>query len=241
MKETIMDLHQIAQMIDLSAVQTENDETYVRKLVDTAINVNCIAVFTLPSWILFTKSLLGSGTRILLGGPVGFPAGGNTTKSKVFETCELIKMGCSEIDVVINVGKLLSGHYKEVYDDIRAVVEAADKAPVKVIIECHYLSEKDILKSCDIVIESGASWVKTGTGWTATGATVENIRLISDHVGNQVKIKAAGGIRDLATLLQLYNLGARRFGLGLNSALSIIDELTKKELEEYPTTLKVQP
>lgn len=231
---TTLDLHQISQMIDLSAVQAENNESYIRKLVKTAIDINCIAVFTLPSWLPFAKTLLGSESPILLGGPVGFPAGGNATRIKVLETLELIQIGCSEIDVVINIGKLLSGHYKEVYEDIRSVVEAADKVPVKVIIECHYLSKKDILNSCDIVIKSGASWVKTGTGWAATGATAENIKLISDHVGNHVKIKASGGIRDLSTLNQLYDLGARRFGLGLNSALSIIDELTKKEHEEHP-------
>lgn len=239
MTEKNLDIHQIAQMIDLSAVQAENNERYIRKLVDTAININCIAVFTLPSWIPFAKSLLGPDTPTLLGGAVGFPSGGNTTQIKVFETSELIQMGCSEIDVVVNIGKLLSGHYKEVYEDIRSVVDAAEKTPVKVIIECHYLSEKDILKSCDIVIKSGASWVKTGTGWAPTGATAENVKLIRDHVGNQVKIKAAGGIRDLASLLLLYDLGARRFGLGLNSALSIIEELTNKEHEEHQAKIKV--
>jgi len=230
MIENELNLHQIAQMVDLSAVQAENDENYIRKLIATATNINFVALFTLPSWISFAKELLGENSPILLGGAVGFPSGGNTTSIKVAETHELIKLGCSEIDVVINVGKLISGFYQETYQDIHAVVEAAGSVPVKVILECHYLSEKDILEGCDIVIRSGAAWIKTGTGWPATGATVENVKLIRDHVGDQVKIKAAGGIRDLDTLLMFYNLGVRRFGIGLNSALTIIEELGNRDL-----------
>jgi deoxyribose-phosphate aldolase len=229
MVDSKLELHQIAQMIDLSAVQAENDAHYIEKLIATAKNINCIALFTLPSWIPFAKEMLGENSAIILGGPVGFPSGGNTTAIKVAETTELIEMGCGEIDVVINIGKLLSGRYQDAYDDIRAVVEAAGSVPVKVILECHYLSDKDILEGCDIVTKAGAAWVKTGSGWPASGATAQNIKLIRDHVGDQVKIKAAGGIRDLTTLLQLYDLGARRFGIGLNSALDIIEQLKKRD------------
>jgi len=238
MTDNLLNLQQIAQMVDLSAVQAENDKNYIRKLIATATNINCIALFTLPSWIPFARDLLGEDSPIFLGGAVGFPSGGNTTSIKVAETCELINLGCSEIDVVINIGKLISGFYQETFQDIRAVVEAAGNVPVKVILECHYLSEKDILEGCDIVIKSGAAWIKTGTGWPATGATVENVKLIRDHVGDQVKLKAAGGIRDLDTLLMFYDLGVRRFGIGLNSALTIIEELANRDFVMNSHTIK---
>lgn len=226
MAETKLSTQQIARMIDLSAVQAENDESYIRKMVAKAKEFNCITVFTLPSWIPFARELLGTGTEILLGGAVGFPSGGSTTSMKVAETVELIGMGCREVDVVINVGKLRSGFYREVLDDIQAVIDAAEDVPVKVILECHHLNAKDIRQGCDIAIKAGATWVKTGTGWPPTGATRENIKLIRDHVGEAIKIKASGGIRDLETLLQLYDLGARRFGLGLNSALNVLEQIS---------------
>lgn len=133
-------------------------------------------------------------------------------------------MGCQEIDMVINISKLRSGRSIEVLDDIRSVVEACEGRPVKVILECHYLSDKQILVGCDQLISAGAQWAKTGTGWAPTGATLKNIALIKAHVGTQVGVKAAGGIRDLKTLLDMYKLGARRFGLGLKSSTKILEE-----------------
>lgn len=226
MAETKLSMQKIARMIDLSAVQAENDERYIREMVDKAKEFHCITVFTLPSWIPFAKDLLGPDTDVLLGGTVGFPSGGTTTSLKVIETKELIGMGCSEIDMVINVGKLRSGHHQEVYEDVQAVIEAADGLPVKTILECHHLCDDEIRQGCDIAIKAGATWVKTGTGWPPTGATPGNIKLIREHVGDAIKIKASGGIRDLETLLQLFDLGARRFGLGLNSAKNILGQIS---------------
>ena len=225
MAELKLSMQKIARMIDLSAVQAENDEIYIREMVDKAMGFHCIAVFPLPSWIPFAKDLLGPETDILLGGAVGFPSGGTTTSLKVVETKELIGMGCGEIDMVINVGKLRSGLDHDAYEDVQAVIDAAGDIPVKVILECHHLVEDEIRRGCDIAMKAGATWVKTGTGWPPTGATRENIKLIREHVGDAIKIKASGGIRDLETLLQLYDLGARRFGLGLNSAKSILGQI----------------
>ena len=227
MAETKLTMQTIARMIDLSAVKAENDELYIRKMVDKAKEFNCVAVFPLPSWIPFIKGLLGPKPDILLGGTVGFPTGGHTTHTKVAETRELIVLGCDEIDVVINIGMMRSGFFDKVYQDVQAVIEAADGMPVKVILECHYLNEKEIRQTCDIAIKAGATWVKTGTGWAPTGATPENIKLIKDHVGDVIKIKAAGGIQDFDTLMQLYDLGARRFGLGLNSGINVLEQASK--------------
>jgi deoxyribose-phosphate aldolase len=215
---------ELCQTIDLSAVKAEDDEKYIHSLVACAKKYRCIAVYPLPSQTLLVKELLAGEKDILLGGAVGFPAGSNTTNTKVFEAKELVSMGCQEIDMVINISKLRSGQYQEVRDDISAVLDACDGKPLKVILECHYLNDKQILKGCDLVIDAKANWVKTGTGWAPTGATLSNVALIKSHVGDAVGVKAAGGIRDLKTLLTMYNLGARRFGLGLNSSQKILEE-----------------
>jgi deoxyribose-phosphate aldolase len=133
-------------------------------------------------------------------------------------------MGCGELDMVINIGLLRSGQYQRVLDDMRGVVEVAGRAPVKVILECHYLSEAEIRKGCELCLQAGAAFVKTSTGWAPSGATPENVALIKSCVGDAMAIKAAGGIRSLEMLMELYRLGARRFGIGVNSALQIFEE-----------------
>jgi deoxyribose-phosphate aldolase len=147
-----------------------------------------------------------------------------TDTPKVAEARELLQMGCGELDMVINLGLLRSGRYQRVLDDIQAVVDVAGGVPVKVILECHYLSDKEICKGCELCIKAGASFVKTGTGWAPTGATPENIALIKSCVGDAIAIKAAGGVRGLDMVIEMYRLGARRFGVGLNSAIQIFRE-----------------
>lgn len=215
---------EIAKLIDLSAVKAEDDDEYIKMLVESAKKYRCIAVYPLASRVPLVKELLNGEEDILIGGTVGFPSGGETTQSKVFAAKELISIGCKEVDMVINISKLRSKRYKEVQQDISAVVEACEKIPVKVILECHYLTEEEILQGCDQVLSAKAKWVKTGTGWAPTGATLKNIALLKSHVGDEIGVKAAGGIRDLKVLLQMYKLGARRFGLGLKSSTSILEE-----------------
>lgn len=211
----------IAQMLDISAVRTNSTDLRIAEVVQAAKEHHCYLVTILPSQTLLAKSLLGDSPSIKLGGNVGFPSGGQTTSIKVAETLELVKMGVDEIDMVINVAAHLSNRYKDVLSDIRAVVEAADGRPVKVILECYYLNNQQICKGCDLAIEAGATFVKTGTGWTPTGATPENVSLIKQHVGDQIKIKASGGVRGLDMVLELYRRGATRFGISFESAMRI--------------------
>jgi deoxyribose-phosphate aldolase len=215
---------EVARMMDLSAVQAQDDDEYIRSLVASARKYCCVAVIPLPSRIPLVRELLGEGGETLIGGAAGFPSGGETTASKVFQAREQIEMGCREMDMVINIGKLISGRHDEVRSDIRAVAEVCNGVPLKVILECHYLTPTQILKGCDLCIEAGASWVKTGTGWAATGATLENVTLIKSHVGDRIGVKAAGGVRDLQTVLRMYEAGVRRFGVGLNSGVKILRE-----------------
>ena len=218
----VLTVQEIARMVDLSAVRADSDEHEVRTLAQMAAQYGCACASTLPSHTPLLVELLSAEPAVRIGGNVGFPAGGTTTAMKALEARELLRMGCGELDMVINIGMLRSGHDAYVLDDIRAIVDAAAGAPVKAILECHYLSEDQIRRACELCIEAGAAFVKTGTGWAPTGATLENIVLIKSCVGDAIGIKAAGGIRSLETIRAMYRLGARRFGIGLRSAPLIL-------------------
>jgi deoxyribose-phosphate aldolase len=213
---------EIAQMIDLSAVHAEDDETSIRALVAAARQYHCHLVSILPSQTMLVKALLREvgqdGPPIAMGGNVGFPSGGQSTRIKAAETRELVHIGCEEIDMVINIAWLRSGREDYVLQDILGVVDIAKEIVpdtlVKVILECHHLTADQIRRGCDLCIEAGADFVKTSTGWAPTGATLENIALIKAHVGDAISIKASGGIRSQTTLLEMYRLGASRFGIG---------------------------
>ena len=182
----------IARMIDLSAVKAQDTEQDVRRMAETALAFGCVAAFVLPSMTPLLVELLGKGSSTAAGGVVSFPSGSDSTRLKVAQARELVEMGCTEIDMVVNIGKLLS-----LRDDIRAVVEAVKPLPVKVILECHYLSDEQILAGCDLAVEGGAAFVKTGTGWAETGAT----------------------------LLEMAHRGVSRFGLGWRTATEILNRV----------------
>jgi deoxyribose-phosphate aldolase len=215
----------IARMIDLSVVQCDDDETRVRALAQRAREIRPCVATTLSSWIPLMKELLADVDDVGIGGNVAFPSGAALPRTKIAETRHLVEAGCDEIDMVIDVGKLISGRYEYCLDDIRGVVDVAAGRPVKVIIECHYLSDDQVRQAAELCVRGGAAFVKTGTGWTPSGATVENITLIKSVVGDAVQIKASGGIRDIATLVEMYRRGARRFGLGLGRENAILDEV----------------
>jgi deoxyribose-phosphate aldolase len=220
MKLSIQDF---AGMTDLSAVRPDTEEIEIKALAEVARKYRCICVTTLPSYTPLIKELLADEPDIRISGNVSFPSGGGTSLMKVAEAKELLQMGCDELDMVINIGFLRSGQYQRVLDDIRGVVETAGRAPVKVILECHYLTNDEIRKGCELCIKAGAAFVKTGTGWAPTGATLENIALIKSCVGDAIEIKASGGIRGRETLTEMYRRGARRFGIGLRSAPRIFE------------------
>ncbi len=216
--------YEIAQMIDLSAVQPNATVEELHNVAKTAIEYNCICVFALPSLTPVLVDLLKDYPKILIGGVVGFPDGGATTAGKVAEAKELKEMGCNELDMVINIGKVRSGLWDEVKADIQAVKDEAGDTPLKVIFECHYLTDEEIVKACEVCCEVGVAWVKTGTGWAETGATLENTKIMKGTVGDRCPVKAAGGVRSLETLLAMYDIGVRRFGIGVRTAKAILDD-----------------
>lgn len=220
----VLTVKDIARMFDLSCVRTNSDESDIKALAESAGKYDCGHVSVMQCFIPDVKKLLSDRPDIKVVGNVSFPSGSDSTGVKVFQAVELKEAGCDEIDMVINVGKLLSGRYAEVEDDVKAVVEAAGGLPVKVIIEVSCLSRKEVEKACEMSINAGAAFVKTGTGWMPKGTTTEDIRLIRSIVGDQIRIKASGGIRTLDTLVEMYRLGVTRFGVNLRSGLAILDE-----------------
>jgi len=222
----------ITKRIELSAVKPNHTETDIGQLVKLAEKFNCGVVQTLPTNTLLARTLIPNDHNILVGSNIGFPSGAHSTAIKVAETKEMVNIGCDEIDVVINLPKFLSHHYNFVLDDLKAVVDHAAGLPVKVIIESDYLTIDQIKKACELLIEAGAAYVKTSTGWVGAGATLKIITLIKQHVGNAVKIKASGGIRNLTTILQMMDLGVERFGIGMTSSLPIFEEILAYKFDE---------
>ena len=215
---------QIAGMIDLSCVQSSSTLDDIADAVALARKYEVAAIFALPAHIPHLKELIGRD-KIPMGAVVGFPDGAATTAGKVAETQEQLAMGCVEFDMVNNIAWLKAGQDDLYLADVKAVVEAAEGKPVKVILECHHLTDAEIIHACELCVEAGVAFVKTGTGWAPTGATLENVKLMKDTVGDRCQVKAAGGVRAPATLQAMHRLGATRFGIGLGTARTILDGL----------------
>lgn len=143
---------------------------------------------------------------------IGFPNGYSTTAVKVFETKDAIENGASEIDMVINIGMLKDKRYQDVEDEIRQIKEACGEKILKVIIETCLLTEDEKIKMCEIVTKAGADYIKTSTGFSTAGATFEDVDLMRKHVGENVKVKAAGGISSFDDAEEFIRLGAERLG-----------------------------
>ncbi len=216
---------EVARLIDISAVRTAHGEAEIRDMVDNARKYSFFAVHVLPCWLPFLRGLLESCPEVLAGAPVGFPAGAHRTDIKAAEARALVADGVQEMDMMLNVGKLRSGDRRYVLEDIRAVVQAAGEVPVKVIIEAPLLSDDQIRLACDLCVQGGAAFVKTSTGWLPGGSTLPMIRLITAHLGGAIQLKAAGGIREVQTVLAMRRLGVARFGINLRSAVQIVSEV----------------
>ena len=211
-------------MVDISAVRAESTLEEVKEIADAAKKYGFICAFALPSFTGYLKKELEGANGVMLGGVVGFPSGSETTTAKVFQAMELKNAGCNEIDMVINIGMLKSGLDSEVIKDIRSVKEAVSPLPLKVILEVPLLTDEEIVKGALIVRDAGADFVKTGTGWAGT-TTYHHVELIKNAIGETIKLKVAGGVRDLETLTKMHMMGVSRFGIGYKSAISIMKEI----------------
>ncbi|MCK8817834.1 deoxyribose-phosphate aldolase [Natroniella sulfidigena] len=215
-----MEVNEIASIIDHTILSAEATKEEVITKCQEAKEHNFASVCINPAFVsLISKELEGSPVKVCT--VIGFPLGANTAETKAFETNKAIKEGADEIDMVINIGALKSGDWEVVQEDIKAVVEAAqDKALVKVIIETCYLTEEEKKKACQVAKEAGADFVKTSTGFGTGGATVEDIRLMREVVGEELGVKASGGVRSLEDAQNMIEAGATR--IGASSGVKIV-------------------
>ncbi len=192
----------------LKAVATKND---VKKLCEEAIKYDFMSVCVNPHFVAYASELL-KDSDVLVCTVVGFPLGANTTEVKVFETVDAIKNGADEIDMVINVGELKNGNYSYVEEEIRRVVEASDGKLVKVILETCYLTDEEIREASLCAKRAKADFVKTSTGFGSAGATVHAVSIMRETVGNEMGVKASGGVRSKADMEDMIKAGANRIG-----------------------------
>lgn len=211
----------LAQTIDHTLLKPDATIEQINKLCSEAVENDFYAICISPAYILHASKRL-KDTDVKIATVVGFPTGATTTESKVFETLDAIDCGAHEIDMVINIGKLKSGLLEDVYQDIVSVVGQAEEIPVKVILETCLLNTEEKIRASLLAQMAGAAYLKTSTGFSTGGATVEDIQLMKLIVENTMGIKASGGIKNVQTALQMIEAGAVR--LGTSSGVSIIEE-----------------
>ena len=216
---------QVAKTIDHSLLKPEMTRNEVKEGCEIAKKYDVASVCCKPSDVKFCADLL-KGTDVLVGTVVGFPHGSSTTSTKVFETEQAVKDGATEIDMVLNIGLLKSGLNAEVQADIAAVVKAAGGHTVKVILENAYLADAEQVTGCKLSEAAGAHYVKTSTGYAPTGATLADIKLMKESVSPTVKVKSAGGVRTLDSLLEYMDAGVTRSGASATGAM--LDEYVAK-------------
>lgn len=191
----------------LKQTATWND---IKELCDDAIRYNTASVCIPPSFVKKAKEYVNEKMKVCT--VIGFPNGYNTTAVKVFETSDAIKNGADEIDMVINIGMLKEKEYDAILNEINEIKKACGDKILKVIIETCLLTEEEKIKMCDIVSKSNADFIKTSTGFSTNGATIEDIKLFKEHIKNNKKIKAAGGISSFEDAERFIEEGASRLG-----------------------------
>ena len=205
-----MNTKQIAHYIDHTALTAEKTDADILKLCDEAIEHQFFSVCINSCHIPLAKQKL-AGSNVKICTVVGFPLGANLSSVKAFETQEAIAAGANEIDMVINVGWIKSNKWSAVKEDIQAVLNACNGTPLKVILETCLLTKEEIVQACEICKALKVAFVKTSTGFNKGGATVEDVALMKQTVGD-IGVKASGGIRDTQTALAMIQAGATRIG-----------------------------
>lgn len=210
---------EMGKFVDHTVLKPETTWKAVEKLCHEAIDHGFASVCVNADYVARCASLIGSAP-VGVATVIGFPLGATTTDTKAFEARQSIKLGATELDMVVNIGRLKDKDYAFVLEDIRAVVEAGGGAPVKVILETGGLSLEEKIAGCLLSKAAGAAFVKTSTGFLFGGATVEDVALMRRVVGPELGVKASGGIRDAASARAMLAAGANR--LGTSAALTII-------------------
>lgn len=208
-------------LIDHTVLRPDATKVEVLRLCEEAKANGFTVIFVPPCYIdEAVAAVVGSGIRV--GIPIGFPLGGHSTTIKVAEAVEAVQRGATVLDMVLNISRLKSADHDYVRTDIAEVVKATVGVEHKVILETCYLTPQEKRTACRLVVEAGADYVKTSTGFGAAGATVEDVRLLREVVAGRVKVKASGGIRDWKTTRAMLEAGADR--IGTSAGLKIINE-----------------
>jgi len=208
-------------LIDHTILRPEATKADVLRLCREARQYAFTVIFIPPCYTAdAVEAVAGSAVRV--GIPIGFPLGGHATRIKVAEAVEGVRQGAAVLDMVINVSRLKSGDLDGVRQDIAEVVRATPEAEHKVILETCYLTDQEKMTACRLVVEAGADYVKTSTGFAAGGATAADVRLLKASVGGRAKVKASGGIRDWHSAREMLEAGADR--IGTSASLKIVEE-----------------
>ena len=205
-----MDVKNILSKCDHTLLGQTATWEQIKKICDEGMQYATASVCIPPSYVKQAKEYVGD--KLAICTVIGFPNGYNTTAVKVFEAEDAIKNGADEIDMVINIGLLKAGEDGQVRDEIRAIKEACGEKILKVIIETCLLTEEEKLRMCKLVTEAGADYIKTSTGFSKAGATLEDVKLMRANVGEKVLVKAAGGISGLEDAQNFLDAGASRLG-----------------------------
>ncbi len=220
-------MENIAQYIDHTILNADATDADVQRICLEAKEYQFKTVCIQPFWVNYAKDLL-AGTDVGITTVIGFPLGANTTEIKVAEAELAVAQGVSDVDMVINIGALKSEDYTSVANDIQAVVDAvAGRAIVKVIIETSLLSKNEKIRASEIAKQAGADFVKTSTGFSTGGATLEDVRLMRATVGPEMGVKASGGVRSYEDAVAMIEAGATR--IGASSGISIVEGAAKAE------------
>jgi deoxyribose-phosphate aldolase len=214
---------EVLAMVDHTLLKPEAKWEDIKRLCDEAVENNTASICINPTYVKQAAEYLKG--KIAVCTVIGFPLGANTTEIKVSEAKDAIVNGASEIDMVINIGHLKSGETKYVEDEIRSIKQAIGDRILKVIIETCLLTQSEKETMCELVVNAGADYIKTSTGFSTAGATFEDVELFARCLKGRAKIKAAGGIRSVEDMEKFIALGASR--LGTSSAIKIYEGAEK--------------
>lgn len=206
------------KMIDHTVLKADIPLETVKRICDEAMEYGFASVCINPCHVAYCADYL-KDSDVNVCTVIGFPLGANTSAVKAFETKDAIANGADEIDMVMNIGALKDKNYDLVRDDVKAVVEAANGTLVKVILETCLLTEDEIKKACELCVEAKADYVKTSTGFSTRGATIEDVRIMKEAVHGKAKVKAAGGVRTPEDMVKIVAAGADRIGTSAGCSL----------------------
>ncbi|MBQ8781365.1 MAG: deoxyribose-phosphate aldolase [Oscillospiraceae bacterium] len=224
-----MTINEIMSHIDHTQLKAVSTEADITALCEEALKYGTASVCIPPSYIKFVKEKYGDKLNVCT--VIGFPLGYNTTAVKEFEVKQAIADGASEVDMVVNLGDVKNGYFDRVTAEIACLKKAAGNNILKVIIETCYLTEEEKVRLCECVTEGGADFIKTSTGFGTAGAKIEDIKLFREHIGENVKMKAAGGVKTKADLEMFLENGCER--IGTSSAVKILTETDNEQEVSY--------